>query len=57
MSNSKKRRTYDKEFKNEAVRLAVEGGCSAAEVERDLGIGSNIVSRWILTMHFPEEAI
>ena len=47
MINRKQRRTYDKEFKNEAVRLVLEEGYSAAEVERNLGIGANIVSRWV----------
>jgi transposase len=47
MHNRKKRRTYDLEFKKEAVRLVLEEGYSAAEVERNLGIGHNIVYRWV----------
>lgn len=43
----KPRRTYDKEFKKEAVRLVLEEGYSAAEVERNLGISTNIVYRWV----------
>lgn len=42
-----KRRKYDKEFKREAVRLVIEEGRPAAEVERNLGTGSNMVSRWV----------
>jgi len=42
-----KRRKYDKEFKREAVRLVLEEGRPAAEVERNLGTGSNMVSRWV----------
>ena len=42
-----KRRKYDKEFKQEAVRLVLEEGRSAAVVERNLGTGSNMVSRWV----------
>ncbi|MFO8164510.1 MAG: transposase [Desulfatiglandales bacterium] len=42
-----KRRKYDKEFKREAVRLVLEDGRPAAEVERNLGTGSNMVSRWV----------
>jgi transposase len=42
-----KRRKYDKEFKREAVRLVLEEGRTAAEVERNLGTGSNMVSRWV----------
>jgi len=41
------RRKYDKEFKREAVRLVLEEGRPAAEVERKLGTGSNMVSRWV----------
>ena len=47
MGNRSKRRTYDKEFKKEAVQLVLEEGYKAAEVERNLGTGSNIVSRWV----------
>jgi hypothetical protein len=31
------RRTYDLAFKHEALRLVLEEGCSAVEVERNLG--------------------
>jgi transposase len=41
------RRKYDKEFKREAARLVLEEGRPAAEVERNLGTGSNMVSRWV----------
>jgi transposase len=37
---------YDKEFKIEAVRLASEPGNTQADIERDLGIGKGIISRW-----------
>ena len=37
---------YDKEFKIEAVRLASEPGNSQAKIERDLGIGQGVISRW-----------
>ena len=50
MSNAKKRRTYDKEFKREAVRLVIEEGRKAAEVERNLGIGRSTVGRWVREM-------
>jgi transposase len=43
----KSRRTYDKEFKQEAVRLVVEEGRKAVEVERNLGIGIGTVGRWV----------
>jgi len=47
MSGKRRRRTYDKTFKYEAVRLVLEEGLSAAEVERNLGTGRGIVSRWV----------
>ena len=37
---------YDKEFKIEAVRLAIEPGNTQAKIERDLGIGQGVISRW-----------
>ena len=40
------KRYYDKEFKIEAVRLASEPGNSQKQVERDLGIGQGLISRW-----------
>jgi transposase len=43
----KNRRTYDKVFKQEAVRLVVEDGRKAVEVERNLGIGKGTVGRWV----------
>ena len=50
MVSKRVRRSYDPEFKREAVRLVVEEGYKAAEVERNLGIGTNIVSRWVREM-------
>jgi transposase-like protein len=34
------RRTYTREFKLEALRLLETSGKSAAQIERDLGIGT-----------------
>jgi transposase len=39
-------RTYDRGFKLEAVRMASEPGATAKEVERRLGIGQGVLSRW-----------
>jgi len=44
---SKARRKFDKEFKQEAVKMVLEGGMSKAEVGRRLGINDNLVSRWV----------
>jgi transposase len=40
------RRKYTREFKLEAVRLLETSGKSAAEIERDLGIGKGNLWRW-----------
>ncbi len=37
---------YDKEFKIEAVRLASETGNTQTQIQRDLGIGQGMISRW-----------
>jgi len=42
----KTRRTYTREFKLEAVRLWQTSGKSAAQIERDLGIGAGCLWRW-----------
>jgi transposase len=42
----RKRRSFTKEFKLEAVRLITDGGQSIAKVARDLGIRDTIVGRW-----------
>ena len=41
------RKVFNKEFKLEAVKLVTERGVSCAQAARDLGIGQNVVSRWI----------
>jgi len=41
------RRSFNREFKLEAVKLVTERGMTASQVARDLGIGPNIVSRWV----------
>ena len=43
----KPRRTYTKEFKVEAVRLALQGDRSQGEVSRELGIPTSCLARWI----------
>jgi transposase len=39
-------RKYDLEFKLEALRMASEPGITARDVERRLGIGQGVLSRW-----------
>ena len=41
-----KRRTFDRQYKIDAVSLVVNGGRTVAEVARDLGIEANTLYRW-----------
>jgi transposase len=50
---TKIRRSYTREFKLEAVHLLETSGRSAAQLERELGIGSGCLSRW--KQEFAEE--
>jgi len=43
----KKRRSFSREFKLEAVKLVKEGGVKIAEASRDLGICETSLRRWI----------
>lgn len=43
---AKKRRSFSREFKIEAVRLVTEQGQSVAEAARSLGIGENQLRSW-----------
>ncbi len=43
---SRKRRQFSREFKEEAVRLVTEGGQSLAQVARDLDLRPNLLGRW-----------
>lgn len=40
-------RQFTEEFKHEAVKLARQPGSSKAAIARDLGIGANMLGRWI----------
>jgi len=41
-----KRRTYDAEFKRNAVMLIEQTGRSVSDVSEDLGIGVDLLHRW-----------
>ena len=47
MGGIRRRRTYDKEFKIEAVRLVLEEGHSARSVEQKLDTGKGVVYNWV----------
>ena len=42
-----KRRQYTEEYKEEAVRLALESGKPKAQVARELGLNENLLYKWI----------
>ena len=46
MKGSNGRRSYSKEFKEDAVRLVTEGGRKVPEVARGLGIHENMLYKW-----------
>ncbi len=46
MGSGKAHKKYDESFRREAVRLVEEERMSCAQVERDLGITTSLVSRW-----------
>ena len=46
MENKRERRSFDKEFKEEVIRLVTVGGRKVSEVARDLDIHSNVIHRW-----------
>jgi transposase len=46
METEKKRKTYDQQFKIDAVNLVVNGGRSVEEASRELGISANSLHRW-----------
>jgi transposase len=41
------RRIFSREFKIEAVRLVTERGVSITQAAQDLGIGGNMLGRWV----------
>ena len=43
----KRRRSFSREFKLEAVKLVKEGGVKIAQASRDLGICETSLRRWI----------
>jgi transposase len=51
MSDRKPRRTYTKEFKLEAVRVAESQDGKTADIARNLGVSPNVLNRWIREHH------
>jgi hypothetical protein len=53
MQEGKKHRTYDRQFKEEAIRLVTESGRSVSDVARGLGIHENLLQPWDIVPLFP----
>lgn len=53
MGHKKTRRSFDREFKLQAVRLVTQEGRTQTEVSRNLDIGKSLIGRWI--REFKEE--
>jgi transposase len=47
MMTRRKRRTFTREFKVEAVRLAKSSGQALAKLERDLDLSEGVLGRWM----------
>ena len=47
MGGIRRKRTYDREFKLEAIRLVLEEGLSPTAVEKKLDIGKRVVYKWV----------
>ena len=54
--SEKKASDYSSEFKERAVKLAVESDKSIAQTARDLGINVNTLHTWISKYHRPATA-
>jgi len=44
------RRTFTREFKEEAVRMVTEGGHRLSQVARDLGVAPKLICRWRMAL-------
>jgi transposase len=53
-TETRKRRNYTEDFKRDAVALVTEQGYKPSEAARSLGVGDNLVRRWM--REFEEEA-
>ena len=56
MSKNRKYRTYSKEFKLEAIRLAEESGKPVTVVARELGLRRNQIYKWREQLERKEES-
>jgi transposase len=57
MKEKRKRPTYTKEFKEDAIKLVTEQGYSSNEVSRRLGIHPSNITRWVREYRKDQEDI
>ena len=55
MSNEKKQNYYTAEFKESAVKLAVESDQSVTKIAEQLGVNKNTLHTWISKYHGPQK--
>jgi len=44
-----KRKSYTPKYRQEAARLVIETGRTIAEVAREIGVGEQLLGRWVAT--------
>ncbi len=54
--SEKKTKSYTAEFKESAVKLAVESDQPVSATAKDLGVNVNTLHTWISKLHRPKEA-
>lgn len=47
MGTSKKRASYTPEYRREAARLVIDTGRTIAAVAREIGVGEQLLGRWV----------
>ncbi len=55
MSNQKKQTHYTAEFKESAVKLAVESDQPVTKIAEELGVNKNTLHTWISKYHRPQK--
>ncbi len=55
MSNQKKQNHYTTEFKESAVKLAVESDQTISKTAEELGVNKNTLHTWISKYHRPQK--
>jgi transposase len=50
-----KHRRFTPEYRREAARLVIESGRPIAQVARELGLGAQLLSRWVLVERASDE--